>query len=231
LSGLTEYTSVATQELPTQTRIQHIHLAPVTDRRLVMLVVLSNGQVEHRMLEMSQSVRPNSLESLSNYLMAQFCGTELARLRPKDEELLPPELQASRQLVSSIFMVLRQIARDSLVTHLFVEGQIKMLNQPEFASASRFQQFLLLMDNERSLLRMISRSPGGNDPEITIGEENMWEPMRELSIITHSYGVGQEAFGRIGVIGPTRMDYPKALRAVRAVAKKLSEILGKVVSG
>jgi heat-inducible transcriptional repressor len=227
LSGVTTFASVATHEGSDLPEIRHIQLAPLSPERIVMVLVLSSGQVEHRVVQVQHPIAPAALESLSNYLTISLVGSRIDRIRPARSQDLPPEIATERDLCSGIMRMLRQIAREITETKVFVEGSAGMIRHPEFTDPARFEVLLHALDQPSDLLRVLDAAPG-DDVAVSIGQEHGVETMKDMSVISARYTFGARGGGAIGVVGPTRMDYGRTISAVRWVARKLSAILARI---
>jgi heat-inducible transcriptional repressor len=227
LSGVTTFTSVAAHEETAPPEIRHIHLAPVSANRLALLLVLSTGQVEHRVIQIDEQVAPAALQQLSNYLTIELSGSALDRMRTARGEDLPPELAGERELCLGIMKMLRQIAREVTETRVFIEGTAGMIRHPEFTDPARFEVLLHVLDRPGELVRALDIA-SEDGAGVTIGEEHGLEAMKDMSVVSARYTFGTRGGGRIGVVGPTRMDYKHTTSAVRWIARKLSDLLARI---
>lgn len=117
-------------------------------------------------------------------------------------------------------------------SEVYLEGTINMLNYPEFSDVDKLKEFLGLMDKKELLGRLLNDlSQGNKGINIRIGKENKIEKMKDCSLVTTTYRVGNTVIGTIGVIGPTRMDYSKVLAAVNfmksRIVDEVEKLLGK----
>jgi heat-inducible transcriptional repressor len=227
LSGVTTFTSVAAHEGASPPEIRHIHLAPVASSRMALVLVLSTGQVEHRVIQIEQPVSPAALQRLSNYLTISLAGAALDRIRPALAEEPPPELAAEKDLCAGIMRMLRQIAREATETKVFVEGTAGMIRHPEFTDPARFEILLHVLEQPAELVRVLE-SASEDDAGVAIGEEHGLDTMKDISVVSARYTFGTRGGGKIGVVGPTRMDYRRTTSAVHWVARKLSDLLARI---
>ncbi|MHB9126063.1 MAG: heat-inducible transcriptional repressor HrcA [Armatimonadota bacterium] len=225
LSELTKYTSIATNPQVEVVTVNQVALLAVKPGILLAITVLNTGHVDHRALEYSGSISQADVVSLGNFVNARFAGTEMGGFHLRADEELPPELARLDWLYKKIVPLLRQALSAATDDHIYVDGTSHMLKQPEFAQSGRAARVMEALERRRVLFQMLGSAILGSDVMVIIGSENRFEEMRECSFIAASYSIGGKPCGSIGVVGPTRMDYRRAVAAVRFMALNLSELL------
>lgn len=227
LTGLTRYTSVATQPVSIGTVISHIGISKLAGRKLLLLVVCSDGRVQHRLLDVRREVCDRDVELASNQLAKKFSGATLESIRAASKVGQRASVTPEPTLFESAVEVLNQII-DSLSdveADVHVEGTNYILRQPEFKDVSRLENLLAILEERSTLYQFLTRAMLEQDVTVVIGQENPFDGMRETSFVAAKYKIGERTAGMIGVVGPTRMDYRRAVAAVEAVSKSMSDLL------
>jgi heat-inducible transcriptional repressor len=229
LTQYTSYTSVATAPRPTDTTLTHVLATSAGDGRMLIVVLFSTGQVENRLLSEPHSVSTTEIVTLNNLLKAAFCGKTLQRISTADdrEDSVSASEQTGRMraLFELVASVVRQVAASIQRNEdVVLEGTREMLRQPEFRDIEKLEPIMETFHGGPALFEMLSRTV---DTEVTvvIGQEHAFAAMQECSIITAPYYTGISERGTIGVVGPTRMDYDRAVPAVNYFAHSLSQTL------
>ena len=112
------------------------------------------------------------------------------------------------------------------MTEVYVGGASSILEHPEFCDIDRARKFLGFIDNRENATRVLSLASGGEgDVKIIIGDEAGLEEIKDTSIVLADYHVGGVLSGRIGVIGPTRMDYARIVSSLETINAQLETIL------
>jgi heat-inducible transcriptional repressor len=217
---------VAVVQYPTLTRstVRHVELVPLTPARLMLVLITDSGRVDQRMVDLGDVVTEESVARIRTMLNAAMVGRRLS-----DASVLVAELPGDapgdlREPVTTLAMVLI----DALVEHpeerLVLGGTGNLTrNVADFPGSLR--TVLEALEEQVVVLKLLAsaRSPG--TVRISIGEENEAEEMRSTSVVSIGYGPGETLLGGMGVVGPTRMDYPGTIAAVHAVARYVGEIL------
>ena len=217
---------VAVVQYPTLTRstVRHVELVALTPARLMLVLITDSGRVDQRMVDLGDVLAEDSVSRIRAMLNAAVVGRRLSEASVLVAELPDAAPNDLRDPVTTLSMVLI----DALVEHpeerLVLGGTANLTrNVADFPGSLR--QVLEALEEQVVVLKLLAsaRSPG--TVRISIGEENEAEEMRSTSVVSIGYGPGETLLGGMGVVGPTRMDYPGTIAAVHAVARYVGEIL------
>lgn len=223
LSDLAQYASIATHPVFKDARISHVSLAHVGQDKLLALVVLDNGRVIHEFLELSPRSHKIDPVTATNYLMRKLNGETLESARAK--EAATEDTMAMRELLAKVIDFISRESEAVEETDVTTEGTGYIVQQPEFRDARRLEAVLGVLEERRALYKLFSSVYLGPEVTVIIGAENPLEEMRDCSFVGARYKIGGHTAGTIGVLGPTRMDYRRAISAVDFMARNLGELL------
>lgn len=233
LTRTTSYTSVATPPRPADTQINQIFVTPAGDDRLLLVLILSTGQVENRLLcpapVEAASASAAEIAAVGSALSAALAGQALDAL-PGLTFAAPDEFSPSlRALYSVLVSAAQQMAQAAAEDDsLYLEGTREILRQPEFRDVAKIECVLETLQRGTLLFQTLSRALLGADVMVVIGAENHVPAMTECSVVSASYYVGTRKRGTLGVVGPTRMDYDRAVPAVGFFSRTLSRTLTRL---
>ncbi|HSI72732.1 MAG TPA: heat-inducible transcriptional repressor HrcA [Fimbriimonas sp.] len=223
LSRVTHLMGVATTVRERSVTVRNAVLSALGPAQALLVLILSNGQVENRMIECPIGLTLEDIGKANETLGATVSGKDLRSL----SRLKAPAasgLAAMDKLQSSIATTIRSMARELTRGTIVVEGEEFMFGQPEF-QRDVAALTALLNELKQSDVLYESVAPGEESRPVTIGRENRHEQMRQLSVVRHSFFVGENEAGVIALIGPTRMKYEKGIPLVNFTAKALSHSL------
>jgi len=214
---------VAVVQYPSLTRssIKHIELVSLAPAKLLMVLITDTGRVEQCTVDLPEAWSDESVSHVRAVVNAALDGrrlSEAAALVSTLDDRIPPAERANAGAVFSALL-------DSLVERheeRIVFGGAANLAATDFSKGLR--EVLEALEEQVVLMRLL----GEADPAILtvrIGAENPVEGLRTTSVVTTGYGSGGQALAKLGVLGPTRMDYPGTMGAVRAVARYVGKIL------
>jgi len=223
LSRLTSYVAVVIAPALRRARIRRINLVWIADARAVVVVVTDSGRVADRNVELVEPVTADqlaSVERLLNAVLEGKVGDDVRSARAGVEAGSDISVRVAAQLIDEVLDCLLEADGDLVVTG----GMPALLAQPEFADPRLVGPLLQLLEDGLATLQILTQVMAPGDVAVRIGAENP-AGLDRLSVVTAHYDAGG-AGGLVGVIGPTRMDYPRAVSAVRAAADGLTEALG-----
>ena len=217
---------VAVVQYPTLSRatIRHIEVVLITPARVMLVLITDTGRVDQRMVDLGDVFTEESVARLRSVLNATMVGERLAEASAKVAELpekAPSELRDALTRVCSVLI-------ESLVEHpeerLVLGGTANLTrNVADFPGSLR--EVLEALEEQVVVLKLLAAAREKGIITVRIGEENEAHEMRSTSVVSVGYGSGTTLLGGMGVVGPTRMDYPGNIAAVRAVANYVGDIL------
>jgi heat-inducible transcriptional repressor len=219
---------VAVVQYPTLTRatVRHIEVVRLTPARLMLVLITDTGRVDQRMVDLGDVLPEEDSLRLRTVLSTAMVGQRLSEASVRVAELpekAPSELRDAMTRVSAVLI-------ETLVDHpeerLLMGGTANLTrNVADFPHSLR--QILEALEEQVVVLKLMAAIKDTNLVRVSIGEENEDDSMRTTSVVSVGYGVHGNMVGGMGVVGPTRMDYPGTIAAVRAVAAYVGEILGQ----
>ena len=217
---------VAVIQYPTLSRsaVRHLEVVQVAASRLLLVLITDTGRVEQRVVECPVEMDADAVADLRSLLNATFAGARLADAGAKVSDLIdtaPPQLRAVVTLISAALVeTLVEPGEDRLV----IGGTANLARALDFSGNLR--PVLEALEEQVVVLRLIGEVDAGT-VLVRIGEENAHESLTGASVVSVGYGAGDRSFGGLGVVGPTRMDYPGNMAAVRAVARYVGHLLAE----
>ncbi len=205
-----------------ESRFKHVELIHVHGLAALLVLITGTGMVRQEMLTLAQPLSQMSLSRTANRLNELLDGLTAREITARLPELSPFESDVA-QVVQDILTWLNE--RGERQVYQF--GASNVLAQPEFATGELARQFLDLFERGSYLAQILSGLLGieAGDVRVIIGTEGPWEELSDLSLVLSRYGVSGVASGTLGVLGPRRMSYERAVSAVRYVASLLSDLV------
>ena len=218
---------VTTPRASRLSQFKHVELIVTQGRLVLMVLVLYGGQVRQQMLTLAEALPQEILSTVAARLNAICDLLDADQVRARGRSFDAP---LEREVIELIADTMR-IADDSQHAIVYQDGLREML--PEFSEQAAAQQALRVLE-EQSLIGAIFNEALGADVggvQVVIGGEGRWSEVRHLSLVLARYGAGEQSSGLLGVIGPTRMRYGRAIASVRFIAGLMSGLLLDVYNG
>jgi heat-inducible transcriptional repressor len=224
LAQLTRQVAIIQYPTLTHSLVRHIELVQLTPARVMLVLITDNGRVDQRMIDLGDVITEDTTSRLRTMLNSALVEHRLTDAAAKVTELLeeaPAELRDAMTRIATVLV-------ESLVEHpedrLVLGGTANLTrNAGDFTGSLR--QVLEALEEQVVVLKLFAAASTPGAVTIRIGEENEAEDLRSTSVVSIGYGSQQNLLGGMGVVGPTRMDYPGTIAAVRAVANYVGDIL------
>lgn len=225
LSQLSHFASVVVAPRRQTPRIRQIEFLSLSEKRILLIIVTENGDVQNRILIPQRSYTVGELIEAANYLNQNCIGldflqvherihTELGQLRSDMSELMNAALNASSEAVNEGN------------TPYVISGERNLLDVTDLSSdMKRLRELFALFEQKTSLMQLLDISNRADGVQIFIGSESGIASLDECSVIASPYEIDGQVVGSIGVIGPTRMAYERMIPIVDITAKLLSSAL------
>ncbi len=199
-----------------------IEITRLTSERILLILAIKSGLVKTIVLELPSDIPEKQLEVLSQVLNERLHGLRIREIRQQFREIVKDIEDERSGLIHLFIQTAREIFNFSNETDIFLTGTHHILSQPEFSDANKISGVVELLENKNIIIHLLDDDNPDEEVTIKIGEEIEQEPMRNCSIIAARYRIG-EVSGKLGIIGPTRMDYDHLVPLVDFTARLLSE--------
>jgi heat-inducible transcriptional repressor len=221
LSRLTNCMAVVLAPTLARAAIRRIDLLWTAPSRALFVLITQSAHVVNRHIELSEATTPERLAEVERALNASLDGKSASEIRQLREAMAQSAPDALVQrVVDAILECLDEADRD----RLYHGGVLPLLSQPEFSDAGHVRPLLSALEDGLTILETLSGLLEEHGVAIRIGHENRRVELANVSIVATHYG-DSSTEGVVGIIGPTRMDYSKAISAVRWAADGLNEAL------
>jgi heat-inducible transcriptional repressor len=219
---------VAVVQYPSLSRssIRHLELVGVSTTRLLLVMITDTGRVEQRVIELPETVDDTEVSAIRTVINEKLVGKRLSET-PIHIQALVDEVDPTRiGMMSAIAAVLLETLIERTDERLALAGTANLTRAGVLDFHGSIRPILEALEEEVVLLKLIG-SAGEEPLRVRIGDENEIEHLRATSVVSTGYGPGATIVGGLGVLGPTRMDYPATISAVSAVARYVGEMLAQ----
>ena len=228
LATSTRSAAVVTPARARRAKFGHVQLVELADHARLAVLVLGDGNVVQRRLHRAGVERATAgeatgqaeLDAAAAVLNAELAGLSAPQVRRKAGKLAP--------LAAHVAEVLAQMLEESdsvAVEEVFTDGIVNVLEQPEFAGGAKLRGVLEVLQRSDFLEQLVPVLSRRGGVTVIIGHENVNDAMHEVSLVFAPYGTEDSALGLLGVLGPTRMPYPRAIPTVRYLSTLMNELI------
>jgi heat-inducible transcriptional repressor len=221
--------SVVTAPHAENAKYKHVELISTQGRQVLMVIVMAGGEVSQQILTLAEPVAQERLSQTASRLNGLLAGLSVASIAA-----LPARADALEQDILSIMIQDMRRASESVSGEIYTDGLSNVLSEPEFAESDEARRALKIFEERSTLQDILARTTINSNVgalQVLVGGEGEWEELRQCSIVLARYGVPGLATGMLGVLGPMRMSYARAIPTVRYVAGLLSDLVNDTIAG
>ena len=228
LSRLTNYTAFLITPEMKHGAIKTIELIPIDNSSVLIVLVTNEGIMRNKRVVLPQGVDSEYIPKISAMLKEKLSGFSLDEIGVKEINEIKNALGENGELLFPVIEFISEIIDDiQKETEVYLSGVSNIFNFPEYRDIDRAKEFIEFLDDKNSVTKAISDSQEDDDRviHIKIGKENDMDIMQTSSLVTANYHLGGRSVGKIGIIGPTRMNYSKVVANINQISKYLEKLL------
>lgn len=226
LSRLSHYLGVALPPKPDRSILRRISLFRYKERQIAVSLLTSEGTVKNKIVHINSDLTQRDFNRIMEYLNDEFLGYTIDEIRSVLLKELYREKAICDTIISRAINILQEATYFGYST-VFISGLSEVLGLPDFSDIDRVKEISRAIEDKHLMIKLLDTLFEGDGIRVVIGAENPADDMKKLSMVVSTYKEGDRPIGSIGVIGPSRMNYVKAITIVGTTARYLTRILSE----
>lgn len=229
LSAITQLAGVVTIPRDTRNHIRQIEFIPLSERRILAILVYDEHNVENRIIHTEGQFTQTALLRIANYLNAEFLGHDVQTIRRRLLESMSMARESMDKLMLDAISMANQVfQQDSKNPDYIMAGELNLMAYTEMADISKLRQLFETFSEKQTILNLLDQSLQAPGLQIYIGQEAGYDALQDCSVVSASYcNDNNEVIGSLAVIGPTRMAYDRIIPIVDVTANLLGSIINQ----
>ena len=225
LTEMSQQIGIVVAPMISETRVKAIHFLKLSGRRALCVLESEGGLLEQRVVQTVQTMTPEELVEISNYLTEHFSGLSLREIRDRLLLMMDDDREEIHRLLSIAITLAQQALGTSEKPEVLFEGTESVLTQPELSDVVRVRRLLETFTDKAELVRMLDQLIDGTGMQVIIGEDSVLTSDLDFSLVATTYGSSDRVLGALGIFGPSRMEYEKVVPLVDFLGRTVSETL------
>jgi heat-inducible transcriptional repressor len=228
VSELTHMAGIITVPKVSQATLRHIEFLPLSEQRILAIMVVNEREVQNRVLHMKRAYSIEELQEAAAFLNLNYMGMDIYQVR----EALLEAMQRARENIDATMQTVIEVAGMTFSKTMqkndgrfLVQGETNLVRYGQAADRDQLTQLLEVFDHKREMLELLDRCIQAEGVKVFIGDEAGFEGLGDCSVVTAPYSVQGQPVGVLGVIGPARINYNVVIPVVDMTAKLLGEAL------
>jgi heat-inducible transcriptional repressor len=230
LSRLTRFAALVVPPPLDRSRLRHIELVRLSSHTVLAILIADTGRVDKRLLDLDTTIADHEVQRARHAVNEAAGGLHLWAAPDVITGVASGAPEELSPLIEAVADAIREgLAAPAGGDQLFLGGTANIAAAGYFDRLEQVKQVYETLEEQVVVLRMLQDAIAGGDPGVRIGTELPLVELAACSVVAASYGAARGTVGTLGVLGPSRMDYPRTLAAVQAVASSLEKALGELV--
>jgi heat-inducible transcriptional repressor len=230
LSRISKNVGIVVSPPISRVALKHIHFIKLTDNRILAILVSRAGIVRNRVIHYSEDISQSELDQAARYILEHFKDKTLLEIKAQVLKLIQKEQALYDKFMQRVIALSTKAfpgTESELEAEIYLDGASNLIKTPEFTDINKMKLLLETIEQKNRLAALISKCIEGDSQEvrITIGAENELSGIEDCTLITSRYVVDPKTHGSLGILGPTRMEYGRAISLVDYVARLFGEVL------
>ena len=227
IAMLTNCTTVVTTPSISQVKIKHLQLVPIDEYSVACVIVTDTNSVKNHVINTSKTIDFNMCNALTYILNDSLKGSTLSQISLEQIRLsIEDKMKEYGDIAASVLDAIDKTLQEDM-PDIYIRGANHLLDFEGSNSKEKARELFKVFEEKPNLLQAIDHTMP-NTISIKIGEENTLDPMKDCSVVTTSYSIGEYTLGNIGIIGPTRMDYEQVISVLEYVSQHITDLLREV---
>lgn len=231
LAQNTNYTSMVTKPKYQHKRIKFIQLNQMSERQLLVIVVLDNNHVSNKFINLMTDADENVIAQMNFLMNTALTGLDFTEINMAIMQQIKEKAGEYGELASSILDCISEVMTEEDDSEIYTSGATNILKYPELSDKDKMTGLLSTFEEKQMLSAWANDEPPEDDKEhgiqVYIGEESPVESMKDCSVVTATYRIKEGVYGKIGIVGPKRMDYEKVVGTLENCMQQLDDIFKK----
>mgnify|MGYP001317647013 CR=1 FL=1 len=227
LATNTNYASMITTPQYKHRKIKFIQLTEVDETQLLAVIVLEGNVVKNEFIDLDESISRDSVFKLNIVMNTFLQGLDINEINITIIQKIKEQSDGYSNLANDIIEVIAKALTEEEDLEIYTSGATNILKYPELSDKEKASELLYTFEEKKQLSNLITDKLGDDENrgiQVYIGNETPVKSMQDCAVVTATYEVEEGVYGKIGIIGPKRMDYEKVVHTLQSLMQQLDDI-------
>lgn len=221
----TNYTALATTPVYRTRKVKFIQLTMVDQGQALAVIVIEGNIIKNKIIKVNTEVSQEMILKLNILLNTCLQGLDLSEINLDLIKKIKAKSDGMAELVSDVLDAIADAIAEEDKVRVYSSGATNMLRYPELTDSSG--DLLSTLEEKKELAELMKKDTGNGNIQVYIGDETTVESMKDCSVVTATYELSEGVFGKIGIVGPKRMDYEKVVDTLKIIQNQLDDLYKK----
>lgn len=223
-SKLTNYTVIGFSPGENKGYIKNFHMVPIDEKSALLIVVTDKNVVKNKRIAFESEIDAEEAIRLSNILNEKLVGLTADKINLSKITDIQSGMRENSNVLMNILDFVNECIESLDDSEVFTKGVTNLLNFPEYSDVQKAKELLEFLDNKNNVHKAVALGEN-KKVKIIIGDENDVVELQDCSVILSPYRAGKNGYGIIGLVGPTRMNYSRAVSNIEFLTRQFENLL------
>lgn len=228
LAANTNYAAMISGPQYHRTKLKFIQLSIISESQILAVIVAEGNIVKNKMINIDHGLDQQTVLEMNILLNTALNGLTIEEINLSTISRLKEQAGIHSEVVNQVLDAVAETIQSANDVEIYTSGATNIFKYPELSSSEKASELISAFEEKKDLVDMISTDDGKETGiQVYIGQETPIQSMQDCSVVTATYEIGEGMYGRIGVIGPKRMDYDKVVSTLKTLMAQLDQIFKK----
>lgn len=228
LASNTNYAAMISGPQYHRTKLKFIQLSLISENQILAVIVSQNNVVKNKFIQIEHGLDQNTVLELNIMLNSALNGLTLEEINLATIARLKEQAGIHGEVVNRVLDAVAETIQSENEVEVYTSGATNIFKYPELSSSEKASELISAFEEKKDLIEMIDSDKSKETGiQVYIGQESQLQTMHDCSVVTATYELGEGMYGRIGIIGPKRMDYDKVVGTLQTMMAQLDQIFKK----
>ena len=228
LASNTNYAAMISGPQYQRTKLKFIQLSLISENQILAVIVSQNNVVKNKFIQIEHGLDQNTVLELNIMLNSALNGLTLEEINLVTIARLKEQAGIHGEVVNRVLDAIAETIQSDNEVEVYTSGTTNIFKYPELSSSEKASELISAFEEKKDLIEMIDSDKSEETGiQVYIGQESQLHTMHDCSVVTATYELGEGMYGKIGIIGPKRMDYDKVVGTLQTLMAQLDQIFKK----
>lgn len=227
LANNTQYATMITAPSVQKNRVKFVQLSSVDENQVLSVVVMDGNIVKNKIIPVAEPLDNETMLKLNILLNTNLNGLTVNEINLGLIAKLREQAGIHEEIIAQVLNTVAETIQEDSELEIYTSGATNIFKYPELSDSTRASELILALEEKQTLADLVSESPEGGETgiQVYIGDESPIQTMKDCSVVTATYELGEGVKGTIGIIGPKRMDYENVVDNLKNLKRQLDKML------
>lgn len=226
LAANTNYATMITSPQYKRTKLKFIQLSLVSDEQILVVVVAEGNVIKNKIIQIVHNLDSETILKLNILLNSSLDGLTIEEINLSTIAKLKEQAGIHSEIVNSVLDAVAEAIQMEEEMEIYTSGATNFFRYPELSDSEKASELISTFEEKKQLAALVNETSEGQETgiQVYIGNETPVQTMKDCSVVTATYDLGDGMQGTIGIVGPKRMDYDKVISTLKTLMVQLDHI-------